>query len=92
MTLIIAYLLNIIDYLFTSHWVNLYGLSVEGNPFGKWLFEYNVAGVFKIGVAGVLFAILAQILNENPQYNFVGYILLTVYALIDIYHLFNYFT
>ena len=67
MTLFIAYLLNIIDYLFTSHWVNLYGIAIEGNPLGRWMFENNVAGVFKFFIVGALFAILGWLSIGNPK-------------------------
>ena len=40
--LCIAYLLNIVDYLFTAHWVRLYGIDIESNPVGYWMFENNI--------------------------------------------------
>lgn len=85
--LAIAYALNIIDYLFTRHWVNLYGISVEGNPFGRWLFENNLAGAFKIFVVGALFAVLGYLLNQKPKFAWVAFIPLVAYALIVIYHI-----
>lgn len=87
MTLLLAYTLNIIDYLFTSHWVNLYGLSAEGNPFGRWLFENNVAGIVKIFIVGGVFLLLGYLFKRYPKYKWVAYIPLVVYGVIAIYHI-----
>lgn len=88
MTLLIAYLLNIIDYLFTSYWVSLYGIDIEGNPIGRWMFENNVAWVFKIFIMGGLFAVLGYFIKKFPKYKWVAYIPLAVYGLIVLYHIF----
>ena len=87
MTLFIAYLLNIIDYLFTSHWVNLYGIDIEGNPFGRWMLENNAAFGFKFFVVGAFFAVLGVCISKHPQAKWVAYIPLVVYGLIDLYHI-----
>jgi hypothetical protein len=87
MILTFAYLLNIIDYLFTSHWVNLYGISVEGNPLGRWLFENGVAWVFKIFVVGGLLALLGVCIRIKPKLAPVAIIPLAVYGLIVLYHI-----
>ena len=88
MTLFIAYLLNIIDYLFTSHWVNLYGISIEGSPLGRWLFENDLAGVVKIFVVGALMAVLGYLLNRYPKYKPVAVIPLVVYGFVVMYHIY----
>ena len=85
-TLIIAYVLNIVDYVFTSYWVKHYGIGVETNPFGRWLFENGVAGLFKIGVVGVLFLLLWALVKSAPRTGFVPYIILAVYGAITVYH------
>lgn len=87
MTLLIAYGLNIIDYLFTRHWVNLYGIDIEGNPFGRWLFENNFAGVFKIFVVPIFLAILWACIQKFPQAKWVQFIPVAVYFLIGLYHM-----
>lgn len=88
MTLLISYLLNIIDYLFTAHWVNLYGISIEGNPLGRWMFENNVAWVFKILIVGGLFAVLGYFIKRYRKAAIAAYIPLAVYTVIVIYHVF----
>jgi hypothetical protein len=42
---IISYLLNIIDYLFTAYWVHKFGIEIEieANPIGRWMFENNLS-------------------------------------------------
>jgi hypothetical protein len=87
MTLIIAYLLNIIDYIFTSYWVSLYGISIEGNPLGRWMLENDLVGVFKVSIMGGLFILLGCLFKRYPRYKWIGFIPLVVYGLIVIYHI-----
>lgn len=84
---IITYLLNIIDYIFTSYWVQKFGIEIEANPIGRWMLENNVAWVFKIFVIGGLFALLGYLLHRFPKYAWVGYIPLVVYGLVVLYHI-----
>lgn len=88
MHIIIAYILNIIDYLFTAHWVRKYGIKIEANPIGRWMFENNVAWVFKIFIVGGLFALLGYFIFKHPKTAWIAYIPLGVYALLVIYHIF----
>lgn len=92
MPLIIAYLLNIIDYLFTAHWVNMFGIDIEANPIGRWMFNHNVAWVFKILIVGGLFAVLGYFIKRYPKTAWTAFIPLVVYGLIVIYHIIIYFT
>lgn len=85
--LIIAYALNVIDYLFTAHWVRLYGIEIEGNPLAVWMFNHNIAWAVKfLGVGGLL-ALLGYLIHRQPKAATVAYILLAVYALIVVYHI-----
>lgn len=92
MYLIIAYILNIIDYTITAYWVNKFGVDIEANPLGRWMFENNVAWVFKILVVGGLFAVLGYCIKRYPKAAWLGNIPLVVYGLIVIYHIIIYFT
>lgn len=85
--LTIAYLLNIIDYIFTAYWVHKFGIEIEGNPFGRWMFENNVAWVYKIFIVGGLFALLGYFIKKHQKAVVSAYILLAVYAIIVIYHI-----
>lgn len=83
----IAYLLNIIDYLFTAYWVHKFGIEIEANPIGRWMFENNIAWVVKIFIVGGAFAVIGYFIKKVPKYAWVPYIPLVVYALIVIYHI-----
>ncbi len=85
--LIIAYALNVIDYLFTAYWVRTYGIEIEGNPLARWMFSHNIAWAVKILAVGGLLALLGYIFKRYPKYAWVAYIPLTVYAGIVIYHI-----
>lgn len=85
--LILTYLLNIIDYLFTGYWVSKYGLSIEGNPIGRWMFENNIAWLFKIVVVGVLLIALGFLINKYKRYKWIPIILAIIYGLIVVYHI-----
>ena len=61
--LIVAYFFNIIDLIFTTHWVRLYGIGNEANPIGRWLYANNIAGFVKIVVLGILFSVLGYYIS-----------------------------
>ena len=85
--LTVAYFFNIIDYLFTTHWVNKFGIEIEANPLGRWLYDNNIAGFVKILVVGGLFILLGYLIKQYPKLTWVAYIPLVVYGIIVIYHL-----
>lgn len=85
--LIIAYALNVIDYLFTAHWVRLYGIEIEGNPLAVWMFNHNIAWAVKFLAVGGLLALLGYFIHRQPKAATVAYIPLAVYALIVVYHI-----
>ena len=92
MILIITYILNVIDYIFTSHWINLFGLSAEANPIGRWMFEHNVVWVFKIFVVGFFLALIGVLIKNRPRYAWIPFIPLLVYGVIVLYHIIIYFS
>lgn len=85
--LITAYLLNIIDYIFTAYWVHKFGIEIEANPIGRWMFENNVAWVFKIFIVGGAFAVIGYVIKREPKYAWTAFIPLVVYAAIVVYHI-----
>jgi hypothetical protein len=87
MILLITYILNLFDLFMTNHWVSLYGISIEGNPLGRWMFENGVAWVFKIFVVGGLLALLGVCIRIKPKLAPVAIIPLVVYGLIVLYHI-----
>ena len=85
--LTIAYFFNIIDLIFTTHWVNKFGIGIEFNPFGRWLYEKNMAWVFKIIIVGILLLILYKLCDRYKLARICSYIVLAVYSLLFIYHI-----
>lgn len=90
--LTVAYLLNIIDLMFTTYWVRLYGVDIEANPIGRWLYANNLAGFVKIFVVGCLFAVLGYFLRRCKCLSWVAFIPLIIYGIIVIYHLILFIT
>lgn len=86
MILLITYLLNLFDLTMTTLWVKLYGISAEGNPIGRWLFENNMAWAVKIFAVGGLLALMGVCIHRRPRLAPVAYIPLVVYGLIAVYH------
>ena len=85
--LITAYLFNIIDYIFTAHWVHKFGIEIEANPIGRWMFENNVSWVYKIFIVGGLFALIGYFIHREPKAAWTAFIPLVGYALIVIHHI-----
>ena len=85
--LTIAYFFNIIDLIFTTHWVNKFGIDIEANPIGRWLYEKNMAWVFKIIIVGILLLILYKLCDRYKLARICSYIILGVYSLLFIYHI-----
>lgn len=84
--LIIAYALNIFDYIMTERLVNKFGADIERNPIGRWMFERDVAWAFKIFFVGAVCAALAYFIHRYPKYSWTAYIPLGVYGLLAVYH------
>ena len=85
--LITAYALNIIDYIFTAYWVHKFGIEIEANPIGRWMFSHNVAWVYKIFIVGGAFAVIRYFIHREPKAVISAKILLVVYLLIVAYHI-----
>ena len=83
----ITYILNVIDYIFTAYWVSKFGIEIEGNPIARWMFENNVAWVFKILIVGGLTAVVGYFIKRYPNTAWIAYIPLVVYGLVVIYHI-----
>lgn len=86
--LFLAYILNVIDYFFTLYWIDNYGLDIESNPIGRWMFENDLAGFIKIIVVGILFFILALLSRKSKKAIKSGYLIFGVYTTVVIYHTF----
>lgn len=87
MRLIIAYALNIFDYIMTARLVRQFGTDIERNPVGRWMIERNVAWAFKIVFVGVVCALIGYLIRKYPRYSWTAYIPLGVYGLLAVYHI-----
>lgn len=85
--LIITYIFNLIDLIATMYLVSLFGLSVEGNPIGRWLIRTNLVYPFKIGVVGGLLLAIGFLSEKNRGMTDVcSWILLIIFLGLTIYH------
>ena len=85
--LIITFVLNIADYLFTLYFVHLYGLEVEANPIGRWLLEKPWRGiVFKVLGIAALLAVL-YVFRSHKIAVIGSWIVMVAYAALVIYHI-----
>lgn len=86
--LIVVFVLNIVDLIFSLVWINKYGIEVEANPIGRWLYETGLVYPVKtIVVAGLLIA-LYFMLKAHPSWDWVSWILLAAFVLLTLYHIF----
>ena len=85
--LIITYIFNLLDYLFTCYWISKYGIEIEFNPFGRWLYNNNLTGFFKIVVVGALLALLNYTIKMKPNLQWLVYVLLAIYTIVLLIHI-----
>lgn len=85
--LAITYIFNLIDLIATMYLVSLFGLSVEGNPIGRWLIRTNLVYPFKIGLVGGLLLAIGLLGKINKKAANIGsWVLLTVFTSLILYH------
>lgn len=66
--LLIVYILNVIDYFFTTYWVQMFGVEAELNPIGQWMFENNITWFFKLIVVGGVIALIGYLIKNAQEY------------------------
>lgn len=85
--LIITYIFNLIDLIATIYLISLFGLSVEGNPIGRWLIRTNLVYPFKIIVMGGLLLTIGLLGKINKKAANIGsWVLLMVFTSLILYH------
>lgn len=85
--LAITYIFNLIDLIATMYLVSLFGLSVEGNPIGRWLIRTNLVYPFKIVVMGGLLLAIGLLGKINKKAANIGsWVLLMVFTSLILYH------
>ena len=85
--LAITYIFNLIDLIATMYLVSLFGLSVEGNPIGRWLIRTNLVYLFKIGLVGGLLLAIGLLGKRNKKAANIGsWVLLLAFSALTVYH------
>lgn len=85
--LILTYIFNIIDLIVTMYLVRLFGLSIEGNPIGRWAISSGFVYLFKIGVVGIaLIAIWLAGKKKERLVSICSWLLFVVYFSLVVYH------
>ena len=84
--LIVTYIFNLIDLIATMYLVSLFGLSVEGNPIGRWLIQTNLVYPFKIVVIGGLLLAIGLLGKINKKAATIGsWVLFIVFSALVLY-------
>ena len=84
--LILTYIFNIIDLIVTMYLVRLFGLSVEGNPIGRWLIKTNLQYFVKIVIIGALLLEIGKLSKGNNLINICSWLLFVTYFSLVVYH------
>lgn len=85
--LIVAYICNLLDYIFTEYWIKNFGTDVEANPIGRWLLTNNLGWLFKVFIIGALMGLVGWGICNYPNLAWTQYVLAFVYVALVIYHL-----
>ena len=87
-----TYLLNLFDLAMTAYWVSLYGVEIEGNPIGRWLYSTGIVYPVKILVVGLLLWLLHEAVAkiDTPKqewWDTASWAVLAVYGWVAVYHI-----
>ena len=85
--LLIAYALNLLDLIATTRLVQKYGVEIEANPIGRWLYQTGAAYAVKVVGVGLLLLGLYHALQAKPTWAWVSWLLLAVYSALALYHI-----
>lgn len=81
-SLIIIYILNIIDYFQTIYGINLFGLDIEGNPIARFLLENNCGWIVKFIAVPIILVTLGVLVRIDKKQSWVVYVLLVFYLFV----------
>ena len=87
--LILTYVFNIIDLIVTMYLVRLFGLSIEGNPIGRWLIKTNLQYFVKIVIIGALLLEIGKLSKGNCKKiaNIASWVMIIAYSILIFYHI-----
>lgn len=86
---IFAYLLCVFDYACTRYWIKRFGVEVETNPIGRWLFQVgNGALAFFVKVVLSLFVLMFLYRFREVTLGKAGiWIIFLAYLAVAVYHI-----
>ena len=84
--LIIAYGLNLFDLAVSTYWVKRFGVEIESNPVGRWLYETGMVWPVKIFLMGALLFALYSGIKTHPEWEWTSWLVLAVYGSLALYH------
>ena len=86
---ILAYLLCVFDYICTRHWIKRFGVEIEANHIGQWLFNAGsgaLAFFVKVVLSFGLLAFLYQF-RDVPLGKAGIWIIFLAYLAVAVYHI-----
>lgn len=94
MIYIITYILNLFDLTMTTYWVRRYGIEIEANPIGRWLYQTGVVYPVKIIGVGALLLLLHKAIEQRDTgletttqwWDVIKWVVFAAYAALAIYH------
>ena len=79
-SLILIYILNLIDYWQTMYVVRLCGIGAELNPIGRFLLENNCGWVVKLIMVPIVLTIMGATIRKERAWSWTAYFLLVFYS------------
>ena len=83
-SLILIYILNLIDYFQTIYAVQLVGIGIELNPIARFLLENNYGRIAKFIVVLIALTIMGITIRIERRMSWAAYVLLVFYICIVI--------
>ena len=77
--LIIVAILNVVDYVQTFYAIQSFGVGIEANPIGRFLFEHNCAYMTKLILVPIALVIIGCIIRSDKRFSWTAYFLVIFY-------------
>ena len=87
MRLFVTYVLNLFDLAMTTHWVRRYGVEIEANPIGRWMYKSGAVYPAKIVGVGLLLWLLHWAVAKKEWCDAASWAVLAVYGFVAVYHI-----
>jgi hypothetical protein len=87
--LALIYSLNIVDYAQTIYAIQLFGLSIEVNPIGRFMLGNDSAWIFKLIIMPIMLTILGLIVKVDKKQMWAVCFLLIYFLCLVIHNFFE---